>query len=129
MMGVAMMRTIVVVICLLVAGCAQSTETAELGAREPGLIRDAEAAIGIAMHAYLSMRGQKADAEALEAWQTGYEARLARGIWEITDSTLPSDPRWRIVFHVSASDGRITGIYHRSPDGRALLPLPIASGP
>ena len=79
------------------------------------------------MHAYLSMRGQKADAEALEAWQAGFEAKLEGGIWEVSDAT--GVPYWSQVFYISASDGRIIGIYHRSPDGNAMLPLKINHGP
>lgn len=107
----------------LLAGCSESTSLTEWTAPEPAGVRDGDAAIGVAMHAYLSMRQQKADAESLEAWRAGSEAKLEGGIWEVSDSTISADPHWGLVFYISAVDGRIIGIYHRSPDGSAMLPL------
>lgn len=81
------------------------------------------------MHAYLSMRQQDVDSETHEAWESSSEATLDRGVWTVAEMTFPNSPSWGLVFYISASDGRIMGISHRSPDGKTMLPLRIDHRP
>jgi len=129
--------TIVLCSFWLLSGCSENSVLPDwIGQfdQEPepagtGLIRDGKAAISIAMHAYLSMRQQDVDSETHEAWESAHEATLDRGVWTVAEMTFPSFPSWGLVFYISASDGRIIGISHRSPDGSTMLPLRIDHRP
>ena len=78
---------------------------------EAGVVRDPAAAIGVARLIWFSMNPDLPPSSA-DVWNSRMAAMLEHGVWKVAPRPLPSGSvGGGLEIDISASDGRVVGIY------------------